>query len=183
MFHFAPFSPKYNYKCSTVWHGWSWRPGIQSRRFWKHRWSRSVSTHFLSLRACPPEVAVLSAPSRLRVPLAMWKWSKSFLSASINIPSGSPRIHPGWGGRSSTSASETEPERRSSFNMEGSERQSWIFWELWKLSSCQHVEAVFSSQTPEVPQTHQTLRVRGKQRNQKYENCVLMCWTSKSPAD
>lgn len=147
------------------------------------------------LTSCPSE-RVLSHPRNFqRWPICLHpadfgslhrKWSKPFLSTSINIPSGSlksPRIHPGWGRRRSTKASETEPERRFSFNMEGSEKQTWIFWELGKLSSCQHVEAVFSSQTPEVPKTHQALSVRGKQRNQKYENCVLMCWTSKSPAD
>lgn len=192
------FPPKYNYKCNEMICEFALLSDtvgpedLESRRFLKHRWSQRVSSRFPSLRACPPtpqkppEVADLSAPSRLCVPLEMWKWSKSLLSTSINIPSGSlksPRIHPGWGGWRSTCASETEPERRFSFNMEGSERQSWAFWELWKLSRCQHMEAVFSSQTPEVPNTHQTLSVRGKQRNQKYENCVLMCWTSKGPAD
>lgn len=172
------FSPKYKYKCSEMSCEFallSDTVGPEDLEYSpEDAWNTGgVSTPFPSLRCPltpqkPPEAADLSAPSSLCVPLETWKWSKSFLSTSINIPTGSlksPRIHPGWGGRRSTCASETEPERRFSFNMEGSERQSWIFWELWKLSSCQHMGAVFSSPTPEVPKTDQTLSVRGKQRN------------------
>lgn len=77
-------------------------------------------------------------------------------------------------------ASETEPERCFSLKTEGSERQTEIFWELWKMK-CSRLSTYGSclqlSDPPKVHQRYQTWSLRGEtKRNQMHGNYVLMCW-------
>lgn len=95
-------------------------------------------------------------------------FSVSLCKHTLIKPSHISECSLGEGGRMAAGcASETEPERCFSLNMEGSERQTEIFWELCKmkrswLSTCG--SCLQLSDPPKVHKRHHTWSVRGKQR-------------------